>query len=294
VIPDFAKKVESIINLLPPIPTVMVELVRALDDRDVEMKGLARIIAKDPLMSMNLLKVANSAYYRRSFEVGTVDHAVRILGTREITMIAIACGAYQTLMPRTGVQTFDLDEFWKHSVATGVFSRRLWRMLNRSDQTVIYCVGLLHDVGKVILDRYAHDIYRIAVQATHDDNMSIIEAEKQFIGESHDVVGAWVMERWQLPPLFVHVARHHHDLGASPDEYRPAIAICSLGDRLATRKFPGSDPETHCDSGLLEMECIRSIGTDLSGLPEEEVLNFIDRWEAIDDEIAEMESLLRG
>ncbi len=83
VIKDFKSKVLKMISYLPPIPTVMVELVQALNDEDIELNVLGKIIAKDPSMSVNVL-VANSAFYKLPVKVNTIEHAVRMLGTREI------------------------------------------------------------------------------------------------------------------------------------------------------------------------------------------------------------------
>ncbi|OPX99984.1 MAG: HDOD domain protein [Syntrophorhabdus sp. PtaB.Bin006] len=220
---DFARKVEQVINLLPPIPVVMTELIGALDDENVQIGILAKIISKDPMMSMNVLKVANSAFYKLPRKVSTIDHAVKMLGITEITMICVACGAYQTLVPPPDTETLDLDEFWRHSVATGIVGRRLCHELEILDHNVVYFIGLLHDVGKVILDRYAHDLYKLAVKVTREKNVSLCEAERRLIGESHDQVGGWVMEKWSLPWMFVDATRYHHNVWASPEDRKAAI-----------------------------------------------------------------------
>ena len=90
-IADFATKLETVINFIPPIPVVIVELLKALNDENANMNDIARIIAKDPPMSMNVLKVANSAFYRLTNKVATVDHAVRMLGVKELGMICVSC-----------------------------------------------------------------------------------------------------------------------------------------------------------------------------------------------------------
>ncbi len=181
-ITDFAKKLENVINFIPPIPAVIIELLKALDDENTNINTIARIIAKDPPMSMNILKVANSAFYRLANKVSTVDHAVKMLGVKEISMICVSCGAYQALKPPRDAGTFDLKEFWKHSVATGVIARTICKELSIGDRQTIYFGGLLHDIGKIVLDRFAHDVYKIVIQITHEECIPMIEAEKKIIG----------------------------------------------------------------------------------------------------------------
>ncbi len=290
-IEDFAKRIEKVIDFLPPIPTVMGELLAALGDDDADMNTLARIIAKDPSMSMNVLKIANSAFYRLPYKVATVEHAVKMLGMKEITMICLACGTYQALMPSTQTKTFNFDDFWKHSVATGVIARKICRELRVGDQNIIYFLGLLHDVGKVILDRYAHDLYSLVIQTTFDECVSMIEAEKRHIGESHDVIGGFVMEKWRLPAVFADVAKHHHEVMKAPEESRTSVAIISLADQLARIRYFGFGGDM---SGVVlsETEAFKVLEQVAPEIVNIDIFRFVFELETVDDEIIEMEKIL--
>ena len=290
-IKDFAKRIETIIDFLPPIPVVMSELLRALEDENVDMTALGRIVAKDPSMSMNVLKVANSAFYRLPYKVATVDHAVKMLGMREITMICLACGTYRALMPARNEQTFNSNDFWKHSVATGVIARKICRELRTGDQHTAYFLGLLHDVGKVILDRFAHDIYTIVIQTTFDECISMIEAEKRFIGESHDTIGGFVMDKWKLPEIFADVTRFHHAVTSAPEHSRTAVSVISLADQLARLRYFGFGGDK---SGvvLAEIDSFKTIEKSVPEIADLDVFKFVYELETVDDEIVEMEKIL--
>jgi putative nucleotidyltransferase with HDIG domain len=292
-IKDLKKKLEGAVNLLPPIPVVMAELLRALDDENTDINSLARIISKDPSMSINVLKVANSAFYRFPYKVSAIDHAVKMLGIKEITMICIACGAYGALKPPRGVQTFDTNKFWKHSVATAVIAKRLSNKASMKDLGAVYLSGLLHDVGKVILDRFVHEIYEIVIKATGDECISMIEAEKKFLGETHDIVGGWIMEQWRLPEIFIDVARHHHSVQDAPEKNRKAVAVCSIADQLARIqgfRFGGDM------SGVIlsETEAFKVLEKANPKIIEIDMVKFNWDLENADDEIVEMESILKN
>jgi putative nucleotidyltransferase with HDIG domain len=293
VITDFAKKLENIINFIPPIPAVIVELVKALDDENSNMSTIARIIAKDPPMSMNVLKVANSAFYRLANKVSTVDHAVKMLGVKEISMICVSCGAYQALKPPRDAGTFSLQEFWKHSVATGVIARTLCRELSVGDKQTIYFGGLLHDIGKVVLDRFAHEVYKIVVQITYDECTPMIEVEKKIIGESHDVIGGLIMEKWKFPFVLADIARFHHNVSASAEHSRPSVALCALADELARLQFFGFGGNK---SGVIleETEAFRVLAGIAPEITNIDMFKFVQDLETLHDEIAEMEKILTG
>ncbi len=292
-ITDFAKKLESVINFIPPIPAVIIELLKALDDENANMNTIGRIIAKDPPMSMNVLKVANSAFYRLANTVSTVDHAVKMLGVKEISMICVSCGAYQALRPPRDAGTFDLKEFWKHSVATGVIARALCQELSIGDRQTIYFGGLLHDVGKVVLDRFAHEVYKIVIQITHEECVPMIEAEKKIIGESHDMIGGLIMEKWKFPFTLADIARFHHNVSASSDEARPSVAVCALADELARIQFFGFGGNK---GGVIleDTEAFRILAGIAPEISSIDMFKFVQDLETLGEEIAEMEKILVG
>lgn len=290
---DFAKKLEAVINYLPPIPVVVLELLRVLDDENSDLNAITRVIGKDPSMSMNILKVANSAFYRLTNKVATVDHAVKMLGIREVTMICVSCAAYHVLRPPRSAETFSQEEFWKHSVATGVIARKICRELSVGDKNVIYFGGLLHDIGKIVLDRFAHDIYKIVIQLTHEECLPMIDAEKRIIGEGHDMIGGLIMEKWKFPWTLVNVTRYHHAVGQSPAENRPSVAVCSLADQLARVRCFGFGGDM---SGIVltETEAFKTLAEFAPAITEMDVFKFVCDLESVNDEIVEMEQLLTG
>ncbi len=292
-IADFARKLENIINFIPPIPAVIVELIRALDDENSNMGTIARVIAKDPPMSMNVLKVANSAFYRLANKVSTVDHAVKMLGVKEISMICVSCGAYQALKPPRDAGTFNLQEFWKHSVATGVIARTLCKELSVGDRQTIYFGGLLHDIGKVVLDRFAHDVYKIVMQITHDECIAMIEAEKKILGESHDVIGGLIMDKWKFPFVLADIARFHPNVSASSEHSRPSVALCALADELARLQFYGFGGNK---GGVIleETQAFRILAGIAPGINNIDMYKLVQDLETLRDEIGEMEKILTG
>lgn len=291
-IEDFESKIKDTIEYLPPIPVVMAELIQALNE-DIDLNDLGRIISKDPSMSMNVLKVANSAFYGLRNKVATIEHAVRMLGTREITSLCIACSACSVLRPTFRQPTVDLTLFWRHSVATGVFSKLLASELNIGLLNNIYLAGLIHDVGKIVLDRFAHDVYLDVLRLTYNANISVLEAEKRVIGASHDMVGAWLMEKWQLPVIFNKVALYHHNTHEAPDECLIAVSIVAFANHLTRLKsfsFGG-------DTGgvvLRETDAFKALERINPGIRGIDFIDFIENLNQAHEEIVELERVINA
>jgi HD-like signal output (HDOD) protein len=243
VIEDFRKKVEETINFLPPLPAVMSDLIDAINSEDTDFRSLGRIIARDPSMTLDVLKIANSAFYGLQTKVNSIEQAVRMLGISEIASLCISCSTTRSLKAPQGVETVDLNRFWRHSVATGVIAKIVCAKLSVGRWDSLYLAGLIHDVGAVILDRFKHDVYKEVLELTGRENISVREAEEQVMGASHDTVGGWLMEKWKLPEVFVQVASYHHTVSPASDKYRIVVAIISLADifaRLTQHGFDGN------------------------------------------------------
>lgn len=286
-IEDFENKIRHTIEYLPPIPMVMTELIQALHDDDIDLNGLGRIISQDPSMSLNVLKVANSAFYGLRNKVSSIEHAVRMLGPREITSLCIACSAGRILNPSPREPAIDMALFWRHSVATGVFAKMLAGELNIGLLNNIYLAGLVHDVGKIILDRFAHQIYMDVMRLTASEGISMADAEQRVMGASHDVVGAWLIEKWQLPSIFVWVAGNHHSISETPQEYLIAVAIVALANHLAWDKGFGLGGNT-VRVGFKNTEAFRILERISPGLRSHDFMDFITSLDEAGGEIDEL------
>lgn len=290
-IDDFRKKVEETINFLPPLPAVMSDLIAALHSEDTDFRTLGRIISKDPSMTLDVLKIANSAFYGLQTKVTSIEQAVRMLGTSEIASLCISCSTSQSLKPPKGVETVDLKRFWRHSVATGVIAKIVCPMLKIGRWDNLYLAGLIHDVGAVVLDRFKHDVYKEILDLTRKENIPITEAEERIMGASHDIVGGWLMEKWKLPEVFVQVARYHHSVLSASDQYRIIVAIISLADifaRLTQHGFDGN-----MDGVIVsEAPAFKVLEQKNPKLNDMDVVKLVWDLDSANKEIAEMEKLL--
>jgi HD-like signal output (HDOD) protein len=289
---NFRTRVREAINVLPPVPVVMADLLRALSDDEIDLRLLGKIISKDPSMTINVLKIANSALYALPNKVRNVEHAVRMLGVREIASLCIACGVYRMLKPPPGTPTMDLNVFWKHSVATGVIAKMLAKGFSFTESSDLYLGGLVHDAGKIIMDRLVHNVYREVLQLACDTNMPIIEAERCVIGETHGSIGGWLMDKWNLPSIFVDVATYHHSVMETPEEQVLIVAVISLADQVAWLKdfgFGGNISHILL-SDRAAFSVLEQMNPGIGGMKIEEL---IGEPEKVDIEVAEIARMLR-
>ncbi|MEK6557825.1 MAG: HDOD domain-containing protein, partial [Candidatus Margulisiibacteriota bacterium] len=152
----FKELVDRIADLMP-LPVTLQKIIQLTSDPQTEIKELLPTLERDQAMVARILKMANSSYYGFSRQILTISHAVVCLGYNTIKNIALTTSTQSFLRGR--VMSYALEEgaLFKHSYAVALGSRAIARRVGYPNPEEVYVMGLLHDVGKVILDQYAKD-----------------------------------------------------------------------------------------------------------------------------------------
>ncbi len=292
-IENFKDRILSLIEYLPPIPGVINDLIKLLESENCDVREISRIIEQDPSLSVNVLRIANSAFYGLPYKVSSIQYAVNLIGFRELASLCIFCGVGSAFNPPAGIDTIDLKMFWKHSIATGIIAKIFCREFDIGVRENLYLAGLVHDIGKIVIDRSDHDIYSGVIRLTYDDNISVTEAEDKIIGESHSSIGSWLLEKWKLPRMFIETAAYHHLVRDASEEYRELVAVISLADQIARLKGFGfgGDMRGIILTGTPAFEIVRDKNPHIGDL---DMARFVMDLDRADNEIFEMEKIING
>ena len=201
---------------LMPLPTTIKKLVQLTRDPDSDLNEIVLSLEKDQAMVAKILKLANSSYYGFSKQIKTIAHAVVCLGYNTIKNIALTATTHSIL--NKGVVSYALEKgaLFKHSYSVAIAARILATKLKYPNPDEVYVMGLLHDVGKVVLDQYAKQKFIDVVRLFRSGNISFLQAEEQVLGFNHGEIGAKVAEKWNLSDDLVQSIRYHHDPANAP------------------------------------------------------------------------------
>ncbi|MEO5368166.1 MAG: HDOD domain-containing protein, partial [Magnetococcus sp. WYHC-3] len=133
--------------------------------------------------------------------------------------------------------SFDRREFWRHCILCGVAANVLFRRTRSKlghffPEDVLHLSGLVHDIGRLVLDVHFHDAFMAAMAARDQTMSSLIEMERQHIGTDHTEVGAWLAQRWKMVPSVVQVIRWHHEPDSADPEYRDLAGLCNAANYI--------------------------------------------------------------
>jgi len=219
------------IRELPTLPAVLGKILTAAADPDSSAIDLGRLIAADQSLSATLLKLVNSSYYGFYRQIKTVTQAIVVLGFLEVRNLTLTATAFQAF--DAFPSKYDRQQLWRHSLAVALASDRLAKLLERNPEGCFES-GLLHDIGKVVLDWLYPELFRNAVADADARGISIADAEQAVFGMNHAAVGGLLGEYWNLPETVVETIRYHHMPGEAtkdPEQVQLVAAANAIAYR---------------------------------------------------------------
>ncbi len=194
---------------------------------------IAETIRRDPSLTARLLRMVNSVYFGLSAKVNNIEEAVLYLGLRQIRELSMATPVIED-MERMSSSSLRLPwrELWQHSIGTAIMTRKILGTTSLMiDDDTDYIIGLLHNVGKVVMAMAWPDVFKQLVNKPHASPEAVCVAECMAIGWDHAQVGGYYLERHQLAPEIVQAVLHHaHPRDAG--EYAMYAAAIQVGDLI--------------------------------------------------------------
>jgi len=231
---DLREKVLGRLEDLPTLPFVMEKLLQVVGKGDYSMLEIANIISRDQAISSKVLRVANSAYYGFSKQIGDVKQAVVLLGANEVCNIALSVSVFDFFHARHSLP-IDAVSFWEYNLGVAVGSVVIGRKVGFTPVRVLYLSGLLHDVGKAVLNFFLPEHYINVVQLCSCGDREV-DVERRALGIDHCEVGGIVGEMWNFPRHIVNAMRYHCEPGVAPEDselvsiiHLTECIVCALG-----------------------------------------------------------------
>ncbi|HIJ79189.1 MAG: HDOD domain-containing protein [Desulfobulbaceae bacterium] len=207
---EFRKALREVKNL-PTLPGIVIKLTQMAEDPDTSTEQMGRMISKDHILAVKLLKLVNSAFYGFPQRISSLNSAIILLGINVIKSLIISASIFEVME--------DQDiELWEHSLGCAVVSSVLAKRLGMSEPEEVSTAGLIHDIGKVAIKMELPREYELITRLVHDKQISRIEAEREVLGLDHAEVGGWLAKSWNLPGKLIEPIACHHDPRLAKDE----------------------------------------------------------------------------
>jgi putative nucleotidyltransferase with HDIG domain len=222
---NIKETIEGISNL-PSHPIVIERITRLLANPRTSAEEIGRAITADQALAAKVLKLVNSAFYGFPGRIGTLSHAIVILGFSTIKNIALTASIFNSFRGKgKGIEGFNLEQFWYHSIACGAAAQSIARAIGNADKEECFIAGLIHDIGKIILCHYLPDDFNLLIANTRLKDTLFYESEKALFDMSHDEIGGVLAQRWNLPKALQNAVRYHHQPSPTHEHYMTSVII---------------------------------------------------------------------
>jgi len=217
---------------LPSLPTIALEVIELVQQKNVDIKQIADTIKMDPALSSKILKTVNSSFYGQAYSISTISHALVVLGLNSVKTLALGFSLVNNLADQGG-DGFDHMEFWKRSLFSATASKALSQKAGVVQQEEAFLGGLLQDLGMLTMNQTLGNEYNSLVAKTANIHGNLLELEQEELELTHPEVGAKLAESWSLPNLLANAIRFHHDPASSAIDTRQVVQCVALGNLVA-------------------------------------------------------------
>lgn len=234
----------KMLRSLAPLPDTAMQLIGLLNDPDVSLRRVADIAVRDVGISASLLRMANSPLFGLRGKVGSISDAIRVIGTAQARLLVLASGVSHVGQRELPLYGLEAGAFIKHSELVATLTMTIAHEAGYSNIGLAYSAGLLHDLGKVVLNGLAQQRFGRDETASLTSQMGahrgLLETEFALFGGDHTQVGHQICGLWSLPQeLAVSIDGHHLPLPEEPEDLLTyCLSVANTAAGLVDPEYP--------------------------------------------------------
>ncbi|MGD0138589.1 MAG: GGDEF domain-containing protein [Tepidisphaeraceae bacterium] len=213
---------------LPSLPVIAIRVLELAKQETASLQAVAKVISSDPALSAKVIRTVNSSFYGLPHRVGTINHALVLLGMETVKTLALGFSLVGGLNAKKHPK-FDYLRFWRQSLYSAVAARALDKALKRGTHEEAFLAGLLSDIGTLAMHQAIGEPYDELLAISQGDQVELIRLSRQKFNLDHADVGGMLAEHWKFPQALVEPIRQHHQLTGRGHQFRPLTEIVYLG-----------------------------------------------------------------
>lgn len=258
--PPTIADIQQAITAVRPIPQVALKVLRIVGDEDYDIVKISEEVKKDQVISARTIQLCNSAMFSKRHDVLSLDHALVYLGRELFIKLVISAAVQSYYAQSDGGYSLCKGGLYHHAIGTALIAEKIAGLVPDGVPSIAYTAGLLHDIGKVVLDQYIAAVYPWLYREFQDSPSDIIAAETKILGMDHTMAGGLLADKWSLPDPLADAIRFHH----LPEESRfdrVLTTIVYLADLLMSRFHSGLELERMGTAKLADRLAILELPT---------------------------------
>lgn len=222
------KQIEKFIKRMPSLSTTVGKVLEVCSRTDASPNELNKVVSLDPVLTGQVLKLINSAYYSLVTKVTSLTRAITMLGMNTVKNMALSTAVIRTVGSAKKSKVLPTSKFWAHTIGVGACAKLLAaaKDVPVMEREEYFVAGLLHDLGKVPFG----DEYSEVLQVAKRERAALIQVERDLLGVDHQEVGLMIADKWKLNPSIRDCISNHHNVEFAEEEHRKQIAFIALAN----------------------------------------------------------------
>ena len=219
------------VDSLPHFPEVILELIKLTEDPVATVTRISARVATDPVLTADLLKLVNSAFYALPRKVNNILKAVTIVGMRGLRNLLYSYGSRKIMRE----QYDEMKPLWDHSYRVALYALFLARSFKSSKDVLddVYVSGILHDLGQIIVTYLHPEAMEKLTKFCKEKDIPPRILERFSFGLNHAEIGALLAQKWNFPEQLVYGIKCHHDPLSSPARYKNVVSCVYLANAMS-------------------------------------------------------------
>lgn len=254
---------------IPTLPVVAMAVSELINDPNSSSADIAEVLKKDQILTAKILRLVNSSYYAIPGGVTDVQRALAFLGFNTLAQLVLSLSVF-SMFSTFEHEDFSMLDFWKHALGTGVCAEILAKRLKLPRPEEAFTCGLLHDVGKLVLNEIDRERLLSIVGQAKARQCSFVEIEREMDLPTHAYLGEVIATRWGLPQLIrLAIRYHHHDVGAMSTilaSSKPVIHAVRLANVICVKNKVGNSGDY--SEGEITPDMLKALNLSAGDLPE--------------------------
>ena len=208
------------VNNLPVVSQAAIKLVTLLDQPAISNEDVVTVLKYDNVLTAKLLRACNSPLFGFEEKISSVEQAVLIMGHQQILQMVLSLAFGNSMSTTLPGYAIEAKQLWAHSLTAAVAAEQLIKsgVQLEVESSVAFTAGLLHDIGKLVLNHVLDPAAQTAIRDHINQNhISRNAAEKDILGTNHSEVGACLLEKWNLPDEIIEAVLNHHQPITKPE-----------------------------------------------------------------------------
>ena len=231
-----------VMESIQPIPQVALKILHMIDTGSCDTQAIAEEIKKDQVISARTIQLCNSALFAKKNRIESLDHALVYLGENLFVRMIISAAVENFFDASARGYSLCMGGLFHHAVGTAVIAEKIAHFTGAAEPSTAYTAGLLHDIGKVVLDQNIASAYPLFYRRINREDELSTQVEEDLFGIDHTVIGSKLADMWAFPESLKDCIACHHEPEKAPQHTR-LVHIVYLADLLMARFNTGLELE---------------------------------------------------